>query len=204
MRRLFTLLSALSLLLCVGTCAMWVRSYKGEYALALEHFSVLQDLGGDTIYEPGDVGWNLQREVAAYHGTIGLHQLRLCPRRYAVPDGPKRVPGWHFDGYFDDHPYRPMPAGLHWKVVAARCGGPKPGRANAEFRAGCPMWMVIIATTLIPGMRLGLWLNRKRRGQFGHCLVCGYDLRATPNRCPECGAETKIPAASAGGDKRAV
>ena len=58
-----------------------------------------------------------------------------------------------------------------------------------------PYWKAAAATGLLP--LLNLWriirkraLDRRRR-RIGLCPRCGYDLRATPDRCPECG---KIPA----------
>jgi hypothetical protein len=64
------------------------------------------------------------------------------------------------------------------------------GRWPVEsFRIHLAYW--ILATALLPlskrdGVRWVGWRSRRRR-DAGFCPRCGYDLRATPDRCPECG-----------------
>ena len=45
-------------------------------------------------------------------------------------------------------------------------------------------WPLVLLTGGLPAVRLA---RRHRSARPGHCTVCGYDLRATPEHCPECG-----------------
>jgi hypothetical protein len=49
-------------------------------------------------------------------------------------------------------------------------------------------WQAMILSGLLPAAWF-VKLRRRRTAQLGEhiCEICGYDLRATPERCPECG-----------------
>jgi hypothetical protein len=79
---------------------------------------------------------------------------------------------------------------IHWAF------GPTLGFAYGQgsipvhcFTAPC--WPIVVITALLPLLRAGRLLRRRRRIAMNQCAVCGYDLRATPDRCPECGAKSK-------------
>jgi len=57
-----------------------------------------------------------------------------------------------------------------------------------------PGWFLAILLAVLPAIWLRRRLIQRKRNQIGLCKTCGYDLRATPNRCPECGTLVPAPA----------
>jgi hypothetical protein len=80
-----------------------------------------------------------------------------------------------------------IPYGVNVRTALVRFDVRRDGNARIWL---FPQWPLVLAAALAPAVGV----VRRRRSRFiqGTCRACGYDLRATPGRCPECGA---VPAA---------
>ena len=61
------------------------------------------------------------------------------------------------------------------------------GGGGRWWAVAIPMWSIVVATVILPAARAARRLRSHRWRRVGGCPSCGYDLRATPDRCPECG-----------------
>ena len=167
-RRLFTLCSAVSLLLCIALCVLWVRSYRvGD---GLQWWSAGRD-GGVSYHrvtsDSGQVAYKNTWEQGGTRPPAGAPQFRRTrwePVREGYPPDPEALV-W---------------AGFHWQKGDGVYSGP-------FTLVGLPYWFLAGATAVLPLYRLARRAHARRRANRGRCSSCGYDLRATADRCPECG-----------------
>jgi hypothetical protein len=62
------------------------------------------------------------------------------------------------------------------------------GPEGSLWNLRVPYGFVCGALLVGPVWRMIAVRRRRRRARAGLCLRCGYDLRASPGQCPECGA----------------
>jgi len=180
----------LSLLLCVASVALLVRSYFVSDWISFAHISPVGQelLVTDWILGSGkgnvalDYIFNrlpLKPDESAAMYPGGVAWVTDAPADPADP----RIGRFGF-GYESwnapDHQPRPTPA--------VDLGYEPPG-AYRSRHVSFPLWLPATLFALPPALWLRRRLKRRRGARAGHCPRCGYDLRATPEKCPECGEE---------------
>ena len=166
-RRLLNLLTVLSMLLSVAFAAALVRSAAAGDAwgrLAADERRLT--VGSDNV-----------------HSSSGFFQYvgdRDAADAAEVRDWARGGSAWHH--YAPGARWRPsgewlVPQYEHYASTQFT------GRTVTVVRV--PYLPLVLLTASPPALAL---LRRRRRVRAGRCPACGYDLRATPDRCPECGA----------------
>jgi hypothetical protein len=62
-----------------------------------------------------------------------------------------------------------------------------PGFPADYVHVTVPRWFGVAVALILPALWTWRRIARRRTLFAGLCPACGYDLRATPDRCPECG-----------------
>ena len=82
-----------------------------------------------------------------------------------------------------DHPLR------EFNFLGVRFGGLY-GQGSMLWNLVIPFWLLTTLTAMLPLLEIPILIRafkKSLRQTQGRCLHCGYDLRASPTTCPECG-----------------
>jgi hypothetical protein len=198
--------TAASLVLLVTTLAFWLRSQRytdqwrsyrlqadanplraREIALATYRNAIAFKLSDDE-FPTGDAAWDpndLPRSMPWSH--------KVSPRGSAPSplDTPPGRLGFVWDRVVMNPPSppgEPVESGLigQQRLYVIKIKGRTYTMTQQYTALALPWWLLSLLFALRPALLLRRRLAR-RHHRPGHCPTCGYDLRATPTRCPECG-----------------
>ena len=175
-----------SFIVLIGTIIILVRCNMGgdSFLYRYSHLSGLR-----ARYDYLEIGWD--------HGAISC-MLQLSYLQYkSHTDAAKRtlfeITGMA-NGIYWTHPY-PEDTNLEltphfegwWNFVNDDFINNNPPEFFKFFGFIVPAWVPIPPALILPVFWLTKVVRRSRRRKHGCCINCGYDLRASPERCPECG-----------------
>jgi len=195
---IFRAVTAGSVLAAAGATALWARSY--HTCDDLEYVSITLDAGRCTTYHvisvAGVVSIIRNRVVYLSPPPAFIDSLARRPAGLSWATAPTttRVSlpvQWEYHGfYFFTGSYQ-LPANPPAMPVA---------NIDDVAHVRLPQWIFVVAALFLPAvgaMRTRSRIRRARRSSLSRCASCGYDLRATPNACPECGTPAASPPAIA-------
>ena len=185
-RVLFNILAAASVLLFAAVVVIWAATYRtGRVGTFRRDESTV-------------------RFICSHGGKLELAVQTLVPPvagfRYAADIGTYGRLAILCEGYtaaattFAPHHAQEGALGFGKSRYRGRfVVGPGLTRYAAEARAYfVPYWALLLLAASAPWVVARRRYRVYRRSRRGECIACGYDLRATPGRCPECGAISAI------------
>ncbi len=178
-----------------GSCSRWVRRVATFLLVGVGLLWVLSSVG---MYVGGQRGSQGLFRVELARGQAGLiDRVNWSSRLYTPEEWDAEFPKeqvWHFFAEWGDPRRLSLGQLDSMKFVravtnnfasAVRWDDGGPGSRIFMF----PLWIPVAGLAAIVVPLQFLERLRRRLNVAGRCAGCGYDMRATPKRCPECGLE---------------
>lgn len=144
---------------------LWVVGKQPSYGLCFDKFAVCYVIGTLQETKISAAGFTVNADTHRTFYEQWLNRRSVQPRMLLDP-GEQATMGIQVDGV------------LSGKILWIEFH-----RTTRLVPYIVPSVAIVSATALV--LRRIIALCRRERA--GRCRNCGYDLRATPNRCPECG-----------------
>ena len=177
-RRLFNLAAAASLVLCVATAAFWVRSYWRNDSVVRVTNS--RTAAGGQHYDA--------RGIFSENGRLTFYTRHAAGATYGGPavSVGSRAPD---PPLYRDVAWQGSQERLNLGIIRwYRWIGRHSGGVDVDQNLEVSYWFLTLSAALTAALiAVRVWRSRNRSVR-GRCPTCGYDLRATPEKCPECGA----------------
>lgn len=178
--RILQFAKALLLLLAVVTCVFWIRSLWATDFLWYERNKVTSSDFSDKHT------WDIT--LASASNRIEMSFTQHAQLNWGVgswrdyPESRSKCESW--PGRDDDRSQFEYRTGN--STMGLYTGGAVWHSYFVSVRF--PHWLPAIVFGCLPAFGGCRWLMRRRAPRSAHsCAQCGYDCRATPERCPECG-----------------
>jgi hypothetical protein len=193
-RHLFRMLSALSLLVFVAVVVLWVRGYFVADELEYGYFdhqpyTRVERLGHGCVLHLGHVSGRYRLAKLMKRTVEWPEQRHFGPG----PNGERWVLAHPPSGWITGHPDDWSSSFKRGRVLTFEYGTHySPTAPTLRWFVTFPDFVPAVATAVLPALWLVRALRVRRRSRHGLCPTCGYDVRATPERCPECGHVTAV------------
>ena len=169
MNRTAAVACTLLLLLCI---AAWARSYLPEcFFLRIHRGDLILIFVGEqfaTTIDPADypiLGGSTRNGFNPTYSPSSVETILWRAKTYAAgrPKGYGAL--WDFAGF---------------QIIAY-------DRIDGYVVLVIPLWSIVLMLAGGSGWTWVRCYRQRQRRRPGHCTQCGYDLRGSPERCPECG-----------------